>query len=168
VDDVLVLANGEKAVPAPIEGAVLAHPCVRGAVAFGRGRTQIGLLVEPAETHTFDPADQHALAAFRNEIWDAVEAANRNSPAFARVYKEMILVTSPNKPLPRTGKGTVQKKAALKLYDEEILSLYVLSRFLRLVTRSDTALGTTPLSTRRRDPLFSLLQHGTLKISRCG
>jgi hypothetical protein len=94
-------------------------------VAFGRERTQIGLLVEPAENHTIDPADERALAAFRNKIWNAVEAANRDSPAFGRVYKEMVLVTSPNKPLPRAAKGTIQKKAAVKLYNEEIQALYV-------------------------------------------
>jgi hypothetical protein len=110
-------------VPGPIEGTVLAHPAVRGVVAFGRERTQIGLLVEPAEEHGVNPLDEHALAAYRNTIWGAVEAANRDSPAFGRVYKEMILVTSPSKPLPRAGKGTVQKKAALELYDEDIRAL---------------------------------------------
>jgi hypothetical protein len=110
-------------VPAPIEGTVLAHPFVRGVVAFGRERSQVGLLVEPTEAHAVDPTDEKALAAFRNEIWGVVEAANRNSPAFGRVYKEMILVARPDKPLPRAGKGTVLRKGALKLYDEDIRAL---------------------------------------------
>jgi hypothetical protein len=31
-----------------------------------------------------------------------------------------------DKPLPRTGKGTVHRKAALTLYDENVRTLYVL------------------------------------------
>jgi hypothetical protein len=45
------------------------------------------------------------------------------SPAFGRVYKEMILVTSPNRLLPRAAKGTVIRKAALALYEDEIRAL---------------------------------------------
>lgn len=37
----------------------------------------------------------------------------------------MILVTSEGKPFPRVAKGTVAKKAALKLYEEEIDALWV-------------------------------------------
>lgn len=35
----------------------------------------------------------------------------------------MILVASPGKPLPRAGKGTVMRKAALKAYEAEIEQL---------------------------------------------
>jgi hypothetical protein len=52
-----------------------------------------------------------------------VEEANRRQPAFARVFKEMILVTQPAKSLPRVGKGTVSRKGALALYDAEIRAL---------------------------------------------
>jgi hypothetical protein len=120
VDDVLILANGEKIVPGPTEGILLAHPFVQGAVMFGRERNQAGLLVEPAEYHEIDPTDEAALAAYRNEIWPAVEEANRTAPAFGRIFKEMILVTSPGKPLPRAAKGTVNRKAAILQYEEEI------------------------------------------------
>lgn len=49
-----------------------------------------------------------------------VEQANASAPAFGRVFKEMILVTSPDKPLPRAPKGTIIRKQALALYQEEI------------------------------------------------
>ena len=53
----------------------------------------------------------------------AVEEANKGAPTFARIFKEMILVTAEDKPLPRVAKGTVAKKAAVKLYDGEIDAL---------------------------------------------
>jgi hypothetical protein len=49
-----------------------------------------------------------------------VEEANKIAPAFSRIFKEMILVVDPKKPLPRVGKGTVARKAALALYNSEI------------------------------------------------
>ena len=45
------------------------------------------------------------------------------APGFAKVFKEMIIVTDPAKPLPRAGKGTVIRKQALALYADEIEQL---------------------------------------------
>ncbi|KAG6852049.1 nonribosomal peptide synthetase, partial [Blastosporella zonata] len=52
-----------------------------------------------------------------------IEEANKVAPTFSRIFKEMILITSRDKPLPRTGKGTVMRKMALKAYNEEIEGL---------------------------------------------
>lgn len=52
-----------------------------------------------------------------------MEEASRDAPAFSRVFKEMIIVTAPDKPLPRTGKGTVMRKATLVAYEDEINAL---------------------------------------------
>lgn len=52
-----------------------------------------------------------------------IEEANREAPAFSRIFKEMIILTSAGKPLPRVAKGTVAKKAAVKLYEAEIDAL---------------------------------------------
>jgi len=46
------------------------------------------------------------------------------APGFSKVFKELILIADPKKPLPRAGKGTVMRKAALALYHEEIEALY--------------------------------------------
>lgn len=49
-----------------------------------------------------------------------MELANYGVPGFARIFKEMILVARPDKPLPRAGKGTVIRKQSLALYADEI------------------------------------------------
>ncbi|KAF7303443.1 Acetyl-CoA synthetase-like protein [Mycena indigotica] len=122
LDDVLIMANGEKTVPGPMEDILTASPFIAGAVMFGRERNQIGVLVEPSRpVNTQDPA---ALGEFRNLIWPVVEEANGIAPAFARVYKEMILVTSTEQPMIRAPKGTVVKKATIALYDAQITALY--------------------------------------------
>ena len=55
-----------------------------------------------------------------------MEAANRAAPAYSRIFKELILVAHPDRPLPRTDKGTVIRKLALKVYEEEIENMWVL------------------------------------------
>lgn len=58
-----------------------------------------------------------------------VAEANAMAPTFAKVFKEMIIVTDPSKPLPRAGKGTVLRKQALSLYAGEIEKACVCSSF---------------------------------------
>ncbi|KAG0691850.1 putative aminoadipate reductase [Suillus ampliporus] len=124
MDDVLVLSSGEKTVPAPMESIIAANPYVNGTVMFGRGRNHVGILIEPRPGHEIDVNDEKQLAEFRNRVWPDVEEANQEAPAFSRIFKEMVLVTRSEKPMLRAGKGTVTKKATVKLYEEEINALY--------------------------------------------
>ncbi|TCD65360.1 putative NRPS-like protein biosynthetic cluster [Steccherinum ochraceum] len=123
-DDVIVLGTGEKIVPLPQEGLLGSTPMVAGVVMFGRERSQPGVLIEPAAPHVVPSGDQAALIKFRDAIWPWVEEANKLAPSFARIFKEMIIVTDPDKPMPRAGKGTVQRKRALKVFEQEIDQLY--------------------------------------------
>ncbi|KAG2103392.1 putative aminoadipate reductase [Suillus discolor] len=123
-DDVLMLSSGEKVIPAPMECIIGTNPHVNGVVIFGRGRSQVGALIEPRPGHEIDVKDEAQVSAFRNRVWPEIEEANKAGPAFSRIFKEMVLVTCKEKPMPRTGKGTITKKAASQLYEEEINSLY--------------------------------------------
>ncbi|KZP16286.1 putative aminoadipate reductase [Athelia psychrophila] len=123
LDDVLVLASGLNMVPGPLETVIMSSPLVNGVVIFGRGRNQVGVLVEPTPGISVDDLGDD-LGEFRNRIWPIVEEANHEAPAYSRIFKEMIIVTESGKPLPRVGKGTVAKKAAMKLYEAEIDALY--------------------------------------------
>ncbi|KZP33662.1 acetyl-CoA synthetase-like protein [Athelia psychrophila] len=119
LDDVLILASGENIVPAPMENTVMSSPLVSGAVIFGRGRNQVGILLEPSSE-----VAATNMTEFRNRMWPIVEEANKDAPAFSRILKEMIIITDTSKPMLRVGKGTVAKKATLKAYDPEINALY--------------------------------------------
>ncbi|KIK91581.1 hypothetical protein PAXRUDRAFT_149195 [Paxillus rubicundulus Ve08.2h10] len=124
VDDVVILASGEKTVPAPIESVISSSPLVKGTVMFGRERNQAGILIEPRPEHAIDVNDENAVIEFRNKIWPVVEEANKASPAFSRIFKEMILIASSDKPMLRAAKGTVQRKGTLQAYETEINVLY--------------------------------------------
>ncbi|KAF8892830.1 acetyl-CoA synthetase-like protein [Gymnopilus junonius] len=125
IDDVIIHASGEKTVPAPIEDIVMTSPHLMGTVMFGRAHNQAGVLIEPRESHTIDVKNGEQVAQFRNLIWPVIEEANKVAPAFSRIFKEMILITDAKKPLPRTAKGTVMRKLAVEMYEEEISALYL-------------------------------------------
>ena len=87
---------------------------------FGHGRDRAGVLVELKPAHAVDVVDPAALTAARDALWPAVAEANSAAPAFSRIFKETILIAGRGKPLPRAGKGTVMRKAALATYAREI------------------------------------------------
>ncbi|KAG6810396.1 putative NRPS-like protein biosynthetic cluster [Tricholoma furcatifolium] len=124
IDDVVIHSSGEKTVPAPMEDIVMSSPYVMGTIIFGQAHDQPGILIEPKAEYAINVEDQTQLAELRNKLWSVVEEANKVAPTFSRIFKEMILITSREKPLPRTGKGTVMRKMALKAYNDEIEGLY--------------------------------------------
>ncbi|KAL8647899.1 MAG: hypothetical protein Q9210_005286 [Variospora velana] len=120
MDDVIVFSNAEKFYPGDFEDSISSHPAVRTTVMGGHGEFQSCLLIEPMQA--VDGSDGNA--ALLDEIWPKIQEANKTIPTHARVMKDFILFTRPEKPVERAGKGTVQRTATLRLYLEEIASLY--------------------------------------------
>ncbi|KAK0453913.1 hypothetical protein EV421DRAFT_2007167 [Armillaria borealis] len=117
IDDQIMHNTGEK--------GMLNHDLhVLAAVMFGRGKYQVGVLVEPGPQFSFDPVDEIKLAEFRNLIWPTVKKMNQFAPQHSRLFKEMIIVTKPGRPLTYTAKNTVRRQAALNDYSAEIETLY--------------------------------------------
>ncbi|KAF8655498.1 hypothetical protein AX16_003028 [Volvariella volvacea WC 439] len=124
IDDVIIHSSGEKTVPAPMEDVITSNPMVQATILFGRAHDIIGALIELTSAYQVDPSDAAAIEDVKTKLWPTIEEANRQAPSFSRIYKEMVIFTPPDKPLPRAGKGTVMRKAALQLYDQEIKELY--------------------------------------------
>lgn len=49
---------------------------VQGAVVFGRGREQAGILLEPRAQFAINPENEAEVAAFRNKVWYVVFRAS--------------------------------------------------------------------------------------------
>jgi thioester reductase-like protein len=118
-DDIIVLSNGEKFNPIPMEMKIQAYPALSGAMVVGQGRSRATLLVElkpdvPTETRI----------ALDDTIWPHVEEANRLLPAQGRILRGNIIVAKPDKPFARAGKGTIVRKLTAKLYESEIEAVY--------------------------------------------
>ncbi|KAI4184413.1 MAG: hypothetical protein LQ346_006125 [Caloplaca aetnensis] len=122
-DDIIVFLNGEKTNPVSMEQHIVSSIVqVTAALVFGAQRFQAGLLVELATKRKALSAAERAT--FVETIWPTVSEANRHAPSHARVTKSHILFVSPQKPMMRAGKGTIQRAGTLKAYQQEIDALY--------------------------------------------
>lgn len=101
---------------------VASHPELSGALVLGAQRSQAALLIQP--TITNGEVTTAGQAALIERVWPSVQEANTAAPAHARVEKALILVTTPDRPLILSGKGTIQRRASLAQYESEIEVLY--------------------------------------------
>ncbi|KAH6623072.1 hypothetical protein F5144DRAFT_495138 [Chaetomium tenue] len=119
-DDLIVLITGEKVPPQILESALCQSELVKGAVAFGDGQFELGVVVERADTP--DTAD---VDTFKALLWPIVAEAGRQMDSHARISSlASIVVTGPEKPLPRSDKGSVLRKEAYRIFEEEIKKAY--------------------------------------------
>ncbi|KAI0314061.1 acetyl-CoA synthetase-like protein [Amylostereum chailletii] len=123
-DDQIMLSTGENVNPVPIEAALAQDKHIASAIMFGRDHIETGVLVEPAAGIAVPPGDSKKLDEFKDLIWPTVEQVNAKAPAYARIQRNMIVVTSSAKPLEHTPKGTPRRPVCLKLYASEIEAVY--------------------------------------------
>ncbi|EUC65708.1 acetyl-CoA synthetase-like protein, putative, partial [Rhizoctonia solani AG-3 Rhs1AP] len=121
VDDQIILLNGEKTNPGPMETEIVKCPLVHGAVVFGQARNQTGVLVELKETSGLLSEMGTGKTKFTRPY---IERANQTSSTHSRLDKQSIIFSDPARPLPRTPKGTIPRSAVLKLYARDIEEMY--------------------------------------------
>ncbi|KAJ1310584.1 hypothetical protein OPQ81_007313 [Rhizoctonia solani] len=105
LDDQIVLHNGEKVNPGPMEAEIVKCPIVRYAVVFGRERNQTGVLIELEEHVNGIYQTKEGRVKAINEIWPFIERANHISPTHSRLEKHTAIIVDPARPLPRTPQG---------------------------------------------------------------
>lgn len=129
-DDILVLSNGEKVNPIPLEQFVQADASLKGVLLTGNGRDQPVLIVEPK-----DALDGPGRAEILDKLWPRVEQANSHVAGPGRVTRGMVICATPEKPFTRTGKGTIVRKLTQDDYQDDIDRLYTgAAQKQRLVT----------------------------------
>ncbi|EGG10985.1 uncharacterized protein MELLADRAFT_76773 [Melampsora larici-populina 98AG31] len=125
LDDQITLVNSEKTNPIPLETIIAADPAVEGALLFGRGKPQVGVIIEPQQDHVIDTQDPLAVERYIDLIWPSIEAANKVASAHSRLTRNLLLITDPRiKPLPKTSKSAVARKPTLQLLAAEIDAIY--------------------------------------------
>lgn len=70
-DDILVLSNGEKVNPIPLEQHVQADASLKGTLLTGNGRMQPVVIVEPR-----DALDEPGRAQLLEKLWPRIDQAN--------------------------------------------------------------------------------------------
>lgn len=119
-DDVLVLSNGEKVVPLPMEDVIRLAPEVNGVLYSGHGKFNVAAVIELHEDVVEGRSEDEIMKA----LGPYLDKANAIAPGFARLAPNMIVFTSPDKPMKRTPKGSFIRKAVLKDYADEMQALY--------------------------------------------
>jgi acyl-coenzyme A synthetase/AMP-(fatty) acid ligase len=117
LDDIVVLSNGENLNPVPMEKVLYGCAAIKGVLVHGQGKFQISLLVEP-KSHDM-PYEE-----FLDMLRPFIEQANRVCPSYDRLSSDLVVITAPDRPLPRAAKGTIQRAQSYALYKLDLDSLY--------------------------------------------
>lgn len=114
-DDLIVLRTGEKVSPQPIEESLVTDPYIKSAVCLGDGSFELLVLIEPS---SFGTMDNDKL---KQHVWNLLRQINTTLDSHARISsQEAIIIKPPNKTIPRSDKGSVMRREAIKLFEEEI------------------------------------------------
>lgn len=120
-DDILVLSNGEKVDPAPIESHLRSSPHLRDAVVFGTNRTATGVLLH------FDDINDRSRKELVELVWPEVARANEAAPTHGQVLREMIVPLigeDAKRGFPTASKGSIQRQQVYDRYAELIDATY--------------------------------------------
>ena len=149
-DNWVVMSNGLKMDPTRLESHIESHPSVKAALTAGSHRFRLCLLVELQEAllDDDDSAREKALEA----IWPTIEEVNKESPQFGQIPRELVILTSKDKPFLRASKGTVQRRLSIAAYEDEI------DRGYSEVEQGLLAIGLPELSSTHPENLVQFLQ----------
>ncbi|KAL8688473.1 MAG: hypothetical protein Q9218_005624 [Villophora microphyllina] len=120
-DDIIVLSNGEKLNPVPIQAALLAQSEVVGVLVAGQARFEPVALIELRRA---EPSSQDEREAFLLSFHPYIDKANETAPSHGRLGYDHIMFTRQDKPMLRTDKGTIKRAATLKAYAGDIDAFY--------------------------------------------
>lgn len=137
LDDTIVLVNGEKAIPIPMEMAIRQNPLVKDAVVFGSGKTSLGMMIIASEAGA--QLDSNHLV---DKLWETIERENKLAPAYAQISRDTIVVLPPTTLYPQTDKGTLIRQAFYKAFAEQIETVY---RRLETTSRGTLILNETEM-----------------------
>ncbi|ORY46225.1 hypothetical protein BCR35DRAFT_356262 [Leucosporidium creatinivorum] len=121
IDDTLVLINGEKVNPVPIELTLRGtSPYITDSIIFGTSRTQIGALIILSPTVPTTLSRSEILSLLRPTI----ELANEASPSHARLSEEMLLILPAGTKVPRADKGSFIRRKVYAEFKDQIEGVY--------------------------------------------
>ncbi|KAJ6525738.1 hypothetical protein B0H19DRAFT_590026 [Mycena capillaripes] len=121
MDDQETLSNGMKINAVAFEAILASDPLIRGAVMFSN-RPTFGVIVDPASEYAAktDLSVPPEVAKFKSLIWPTVERFNQVIPELGKLNKEIILISTPDKPFVYGEKGFPRRKEAINSYIAEI------------------------------------------------
>lgn len=119
-DDMIVLATGEKVVPHVLESSLSEARDIKAVIAFGDGQFELGVIVEPR-----NPVNPDDRQTFVSSVWPLIVEINTRMDGHAQISGQAaVIILAPGQLLPRSDKGSVMRKEAYKVFEEEISKAY--------------------------------------------
>ncbi|KAG1862520.1 L-aminoadipate-semialdehyde dehydrogenase [Suillus subalutaceus] len=119
IDDTLVMVNGEKTNPVPMELTLRSSPYIADAIIFGAGRIQIGALILPSKiVKDCSPSELAKLVA------PIVALANAEAPSHSQLVSEAIEFLPYGTVIPRADKGSIVRPRVYKEFEGVINEVY--------------------------------------------
>ncbi|KAK4916127.1 hypothetical protein LTR66_017038, partial [Elasticomyces elasticus] len=119
LDDTIVLMNGEKAIPMALEMTVRRKGLVKDVVVAGTGKSSLIMLVIASQVAQ-DLGREDVIAG----IWPSIDAENKNSPSYAQISRDSIVVLPSSTIYTQTDKGTLIRAAFYKQFSSVIGDIY--------------------------------------------
>ncbi|KLP05862.1 hypothetical protein CEK26_012582 [Fusarium fujikuroi] len=120
-NDIICLEDAQKLSPIETENMICAHPNVKGCVMIGNGQKFACLMVELKDN---TPRDSETIKVLMENLGDIIDEADQNQLLRGYLRRDYIIIADATRSLPRTEKGTISRRAALKLYEKEIDAFY--------------------------------------------
>ncbi|EPB93060.1 hypothetical protein HMPREF1544_00134 [Mucor circinelloides 1006PhL] len=119
-DDTLIMENGEKTNPVPMEATIRQSPMVQQVAVIGQGRQCTAALIQLNRDYAERFGPEEIIAT----VHAAVKEANLECPGHSKILPQMVKILPFNKVLPSTDKGTVMRKKAESTYQDVVEKLY--------------------------------------------
>lgn len=120
MDDTLVHVNGEKTNPLPMEDIIRRSSLIKQVAIVGHNQFCTGALIQL----NLDQAMNYELKEIDENVWKAVEEANRFAPSHSRLVRPLVKILAMNKVLPVTDKGNLMRRRVTQEYGEIISQMF--------------------------------------------
>ncbi|KAJ4305571.1 hypothetical protein N0V90_001102 [Kalmusia sp. IMI 367209] len=121
-DDIIIFRSGWNFNPTIHERLISAHGLVQHCILIGTGRDTPAAIIELRPEFSAEP--EEVRQAILAELGSKVDEANRFTDTTGQLSKNAIIFAKNDKPFVIAGKGTVQRKATVARYQQEIEELY--------------------------------------------
>lgn len=119
-DDILIMENGEKTNPVPMETMLLENShVIANAVVLGHGRPCTSVLVELKKS-----VQTWTREAIEKDIQAAVKKTNEDCPNHSKLFPPMVKILKSNEHLPINVKGAVIRHLSLKEFGDNLDLMY--------------------------------------------
>ncbi|KAG2036041.1 L-aminoadipate-semialdehyde dehydrogenase [Suillus americanus] len=119
IDDTLVMVNGEKTNPVPMELTLRSSPYIADAVIFGAGRIQIGALILPTEIVKHCSASELVKL-----VAPIVALTNAEAPSHSQLASEALEFLPYGTVIPRADKGSILRPRVYREFEGIINEVY--------------------------------------------